>query len=172
MEMRRDNSEGLAARGEIGEKWASECVAGKNDNPESIQLMSARMHRNEGSGLGGAMTFDESREEFRKSYAAGRDAYQRVRQDDRRAQITRMVITVLSALLFELLAHYTDCGFPRRFRVCSVSYNPIVQPTAFENWLIGGVTLPFPAFSPKRSGSANGGAVRRCGYGNQSGTEA
>jgi hypothetical protein len=68
------------------------------------------------------MTFDESREEFRKSYAAGRDAYQRVRQDDRRAQITRMVITVLSALLFELLAHYTAWSFVSRIAVSLAAF--------------------------------------------------
>ena len=52
------------------------------------------------------MTFDESRERFRKSYAAGRDAYQSV-QEDRRAHIAMVVIIVLGAVLFELLEHYT-----------------------------------------------------------------
>lgn len=52
------------------------------------------------------MTFHESREQFRKSYAAGGDAYQRVR-DDRRSHTAMVVITVLGAVLYVMLKHYT-----------------------------------------------------------------
>jgi hypothetical protein len=54
--------------------------------------------------------FDESREQFRKSYSAGGDAYQRVREN-RRAHIAMVVIIVVGSLLFELLAHYTTWSF-------------------------------------------------------------
>lgn len=52
------------------------------------------------------MTFHESHEQFRKSYAAGGDAYQRV-QDDRRSRTAMVVITVLGAVLYVMLKHYT-----------------------------------------------------------------
>ena len=54
--------------------------------------------------------FDESREQFRKSYVAGGDAYHRAR-DDRRAYIAMVLIILLGSLLFELLAHYTAWSF-------------------------------------------------------------
>jgi len=59
---------------------------------------------------------DESREQFRKSYAAGGDAYQRVR-DDRGSYIAMVVIILLGSLLFELLAHYTTWSFVPRIVV-------------------------------------------------------
>lgn len=74
------------------------------------------MDLNRSSSVGVQEVLDESREQFRKSYAAGRDAYQRV-EDDRRAHIARIVITVLGAVLFELLAHYTAWSFVSRITV-------------------------------------------------------
>jgi hypothetical protein len=62
------------------------------------------------------MTFDESREQFRKSYAAGRGEYQRL-QYDRRMHIALIAITVVGAVLFELLAHYTAWSFVSRIAV-------------------------------------------------------
>ena len=62
------------------------------------------------------MTFDESRERFRKSYVAGRDAYQSA-QEDRRAHIAMVVITVLGAVLFEFLEHYTTWSSIARIAV-------------------------------------------------------
>ena len=64
--------------------------------------------------------FDESREQFRKSYAAGGDAYHRV-QDDRRAYIAMVVIILLGSLLFELLAHYTTWSFVPRIVISVAS---------------------------------------------------
>jgi hypothetical protein len=52
------------------------------------------------------MTFHESREQFRKSYAAGRNAHQRV-QDDGRSHTVMLVSTVLGAVLYVVLKHYT-----------------------------------------------------------------
>jgi hypothetical protein len=60
--------------------------------------------------------FDESGEQFRKSYAAGREAYQRA-HDDRKVFITLVVITLLGALLLEFLAHYTTWSFVPRIAV-------------------------------------------------------
>jgi len=62
------------------------------------------------------MTFHESREEFRKSYAAGRDPYQSV-QDDRRSHTARVVITVLGAVLYVMLKHYTTWSLVRQIAV-------------------------------------------------------
>jgi hypothetical protein len=69
--------------------------------------------------------FDESREQFRKSYVAGGDAYHRVR-DDRRAYIAMVVIILLGSLLFELLAHYTTWSFVPRI-VASVAALVLAQ---------------------------------------------
>jgi hypothetical protein len=60
--------------------------------------------------------FDESREQFRKSYDAGRDAYERS-TSDRRAFITMLVIILLGSALFEMLAHYTAWSFVPRIAV-------------------------------------------------------
>ena len=69
------------------------------------------------------MMFDESREQFRKSYTAGREAYQRTSSDhgDRKVFITMLVITVLCALLFEVLGHYTSLSFVPRIAVAIVA---------------------------------------------------
>jgi hypothetical protein len=88
------------------------------------------------------MTFHEFREQFRKSYAAGGDAYHRV-QDDRRAHVALIVITVLGAVLFELLAHYTPWSFVSRIAVsiAAVAFAQYlagqdVKPPALKTWLI------------------------------------
>jgi hypothetical protein len=60
--------------------------------------------------------FDESREQIRKGYAAGRNAYHHA-QDDRRVSIAMVAITLLGALLLELLAHYTTWSFVPRIAV-------------------------------------------------------
>jgi hypothetical protein len=60
--------------------------------------------------------FDESREQFRKSYAAGGDAYQRS-SGDRRVFITMLVIILLGSALFEMLARYTTWSFVPRIAV-------------------------------------------------------
>ena len=52
------------------------------------------------------MTFHDFREQFRKSYAAGGDAYQRA-QRDLRSHTARIVITVVSAVFYVMLEHYT-----------------------------------------------------------------
>ena len=52
------------------------------------------------------MTFHESREKFQKGYAAGRDAYHEA-QDDRRVHTATVVITLLGAVLYVTLKHYT-----------------------------------------------------------------
>ena len=62
------------------------------------------------------MTFHESREKLRKSYAAGGDAYERIR-GDRKSHVAMLVITVLGTLLFELLEHYTTLSFALRIVV-------------------------------------------------------
>jgi hypothetical protein len=86
---------------------------------------------------------DESRERFRKSYAAGGVAYQRVR-DDRRTYIAKVVVILLGSLLFESLAHYTTWSLVPRIVVsaaafvCSVPCKPSVQPKTPERWLIVG----------------------------------
>ena len=67
------------------------------------------------------MTFDESGEQFRKSYAAGRDAYQRVR-DDRRFHTARIVITVLDAILFATLERYTSWSFVSEISVSLAAF--------------------------------------------------
>jgi uncharacterized PurR-regulated membrane protein YhhQ (DUF165 family) len=57
------------------------------------------------------MMFDESREQFRKGYSSGKDAYQRA------SSITVVVTTLLGAGLFEILAHYTTWSFVPRIAV-------------------------------------------------------
>ena len=69
--------------------------------------------------------FDESREQFRKSYVAGGDAYHCVR-DDRRKYIALVVIILLGSLLFDLLAHYTTWSFVPRI-VASVAAIVLAQ---------------------------------------------
>ena len=55
--------------------------------------------------------FDESREQFRKSYSAGKDAYQRA------SSITVVGTTLLGVGLFEMLTHYTTWPFFPRIAV-------------------------------------------------------
>jgi hypothetical protein len=63
---------------------------------------------------------DESRERFRKSYAAGGDAYQRVR-DDRRKYFAMVVVILLGSLLFESLGHYTTWSLVPRIVVSAAA---------------------------------------------------
>jgi len=60
--------------------------------------------------------FDESRENVRKSYDAGRDAYERS-SSDRRVFVTMLVIILLGSALFETLARYTTWSFVPRIAV-------------------------------------------------------
>ena len=62
---------------------------------------------------------DESRKNFRKAYAAGRNAYRRG-TNDRAVSITA-VITLLGVLFFELLAHYTTWPFVNRIGLTVVA---------------------------------------------------
>ena len=62
-------------------------------------------------------------DQWRKSYAAGRDGYERelIGQGERTAFITLIVIILLGSLLFELLAHYTRWPFAARIGLTVVA---------------------------------------------------